>query len=409
MAVTPGAPVLALLRAAAMTGASVLEPALAADVDLDASRADEPRLLLHGRDAVLAELERWWSGEATLIDWHEQLGPEGALVELERLEERGLVTRLRLCLRWREATVQRIWAWEARPRPEAAASPEPAPEAVRAALAPGLAVRRVRPGSGWLARVTDDRGREALLPWERLPAGVVRVVAEPADGWWVVRRELGTGGGVDAAALGQVAAAVHAAFADGQPVAVAARLEDRLTLHAPATAAAERGGRDLVPKQLAAGWECFARVAGPDLAATVLGVLEQPGPLVERLEAIGPATLVHGDLRMERAGLVDAGAARAGGGERRADGSDTGPRELVLDGWGLATWAPAALEAAWAEDAALVDALSGPERDLALLARLADRGWRIGLAAVAHPDPALRGRARDELERHAPGARRALG
>jgi hypothetical protein len=387
MAVTPRAPVLALLRAAAMTGAAALEPALAADVELDASRADEPRVRPRGRDAVLGELGRWWSGEATLIDWAEQVWPEGAIVEIERLEERGRLSRLRLCLRWDGAGVERLWAWETQPRPEAAASPEPLPDAVRAALAPGAVVRRVRPGRGWTARLTADPGREARLPFDRLPAGVVRVIEDPRGGWWVVRREPAGGAAVDASELARAAGAVHRTFADGPPVAAAGRLEDRAALHAPRSAAAERGGRDLVPKQLETGWECFARVAGEAAAATILSALDDPGALAERLRAAGPPTLVHGDLRPERAGRLDG--------------------EVVLDGWALATWAPAALDAAWAEDPTLVDALAEAVREPALLARLADRGWRLGLAAEAHPDPAVRSRARAEIARWTPAALRA--
>ncbi|HEY8584634.1 MAG TPA: hypothetical protein VIL49_16860, partial [Capillimicrobium sp.] len=248
MAVTRPLPALALLKAAAMCGASELAPALAADARLDASRADEPRVRAEGRAAVLAELARWWPGEGTLVDWREGAWPEGAAVTLERLAPGGRVERLRLYLRWdREGLVTELRAYSALPRPAAAASPTGVPPEVLERIAPGgrrepldhsgnsgagldLVVTRageryvakhVAPGGDWIARATHDPGREALLPYDRLPAAVAAVEPDPGGGWWVVSRDLGatlvpaTGplSRADARAVLAAGAEVHAAFA----------------------------------------------------------------------------------------------------------------------------------------------------------------------------------------------------
>lgn len=424
-----------------MSGAAEVADALAPDVRLDASRADEPRVRVRGREAVLAELTRWWPGEGTLVDWHEDAWPNGAAVTLERIDERGHVRRLRLDLHWLDGQITRIWASSARPRPGAARTPVGMPDEVLARVAPGgrreplvqtgatglgldlvvtrggerLIAKRVAPGADWVRRATHDPGREALLPYERLPAAVTAVEADPRGGWWVVARDLGatllppTGPIAHAAARRILAAAatVHAAFADGPPIAAACSLRDRLALHAPATARAEQGHADLVPKQLEAGWDAFAEVAPPDVAAAVLEAVEEPGPLADRLAAAAPSTLLHGDLRADHVALAPDGG-------------------VTLIGWGLACWAPAAFELAWwllhdgqrvaAARERLLDDFAAAEGerhvpealDLALVASLVAGGWLLGRRAVIHPDPGERARAREAIDWFAARARCAL-
>ena len=60
-----------------------------------------------------------------------------------------------------------------------------------------LIAKRVGRGGDWLGRVTNDRGRTALLwqagAFERLPAALdhgIESVVEDGDGWWVVMRDL---------------------------------------------------------------------------------------------------------------------------------------------------------------------------------------------------------------------------
>lgn len=403
-AVGSSAQALALLKAAAMGGWREAVPALDPGVTLDASLADEARVRARGIDPVLGELARWWPGEGTLLDWDEAVHADGALVSLERIDDGGRLRRLRLCVRWEDPTaIAALWAWQAEPRPEARATRAGPPDGVRerleaaarAAVGDGaaLAARRAAAGADWVGRATADPGREALLPHERLPSAIVAVEEDPDGGWWLLEHAP-AGAPPAPGAVAAALAGMHGAFADLAPVAAACRLEDRLALHAPATAAAERGGRDLVPKQLEAGWECFDALAPAPLGDAVRGVLHDPASLAERLRAAEPATLLHGDPR-PRLAAVAAGA-------------------VVLRDWRCATWGPAVLDAALAA-AHAVEAGDGPpetagERalaafgagaaralDLAALAVLADRGWRLGLDAVAHPDPARRAHARAAL------------
>jgi hypothetical protein len=441
MAVTPRAHALARLKAAAMTGAPELAPALAADVTLDASRADEPRRRVAGRGAVLAELARWWPREGTLIDWQEQAWEHGAAVTLERLDEHAHLSRLRLYLRWREGSVVAIWAYAARPRPAAHASPVGMPDEVLARVAPGgrreplvadrsisgagldrvvardgttLIAKRVLPEGDWIGRTTGDPGREALLPYARLPAVVTAVEADPRRGWWVVMRDVsgallpadGLLSHDDARLMLGSAAVLHREFADGPRVEVACALEDRLALHAPSTAEAERGGSDLVPKQLEVGWEGFVASAPSDVAEAVLGVLGDPAWLAAELRAAAPSTLLHGDLRDDNVAVLDG--------------------EAALIDWGLASWGPASVELAWfllhdawriaAPREELLDDFRVAEGDLhseralelGLLSGLVTHGWLLGHSATVHPDPCERAWANAEIAWWSDRARRAL-
>jgi aminoglycoside phosphotransferase (APT) family kinase protein len=161
-----------------------------------------------------------------------------------------------------------------------------------------------------------------------------------------------------------------------------------------------------VPKQLETGWACFAEVVEPDVAGAVAAILDDPAPLAAATLAAAPPTLVHGDLRDDNLGLTRAG--------------------IALIDWGLAAWAPAAVDLAWfllhvawridAPREALLDDFRAAEAerhseaalDLALLGGLATYGWLLGHSAVVHPDPAERTWARDELEWWSERARRGL-
>jgi len=84
-----------------------------------------------------------------------------------------------------------------------------------------------------------------------------------------------------------------------------------------------------------AGWEAFFRLAPPDAAETLRGVLAAPGRWVAAIERL-PRTLVHGDVWGPNLGwlLPTTSAPR------------TGPRLLLLD-WALATAGPATYDPLW--------------------------------------------------------------
>src|SRR4051812_33793946 len=436
----------AQLKAAVMTtGAAELAKLLAEDATVEAHLA-EVDVLAAGRVEAAEELARLWRVPGTLVDWREQIFEGGAAITIERLDEEGAQRRLRLYVVAPDGRAERVHAYEAPPRRVAAG----VPDAVLARLGPGacraalqhdgnsggsidrielgdgtrLIAKRVLPGADWIARATHDPGREALLVLHgalaRAPAavdhGAVGVEEDPGGGWWLLERDLSDVllrpdqrlSREQAGAVLRAAAALHAEFADEPPTPASGlcSLRDRLALHAPATARAERGGNDLVPKQLETGWACFAEVVEPDVAGAIAAILDEPAPLAAATLAAAPPTLVHGDLRDENLGLRDDG--------------------IALIDWGLAGWAPAAIDVAWfllhtawridaTRDELLEDfAAAEGERhtpealDLALLGGLATYGWLLGHSAVIHPDPAERAWARGELGWWSERARRGL-
>jgi hypothetical protein len=440
------AQLVARLKAAVMTtGAAELAELLEEGATVEAHLA-EVDVLAAGRTEAAEELARLWRVPGTLVDWHERIYDGGAAITMERVDEEGAQRRLRLYVVAPDGRAERVHAYEARPRRVAGG----VPEAVLARLGDGacraplehagnsggaldrvvlgdgtrLVAKRVLPGADWIGRATHDPGREALLVLHgalgRAPAavdhGALRVEEDPGGGWWLLERDLS---GVllgpsarlsheQARAVLGAAAALHATFAAEPPAPASGlcSLRDRLALHAPATARAEHGGTDLVPKQLDAGWACFAEVVEPDVAGAIAAILDDPAPLAAATLAAAPPTLVHGDLRDDNLGLT------AGG--------------IALIDWGLAAWAPAAVDLAWlllhvawrvdAPREALLDDFRAAEGerhseaalDLALLGGLAMYGWLLGHSAVIHPDPAERAWARGELAWWSERARRGL-
>jgi aminoglycoside phosphotransferase (APT) family kinase protein len=424
---------LAALKEAVMTGereafAALLDGAAALDASLS-----EVVVHAQGREDAASELARLWRGPGTHVDWSEAVYDDGAAVTVERLGRDGALRRVRLYLHAADGRADHLHAYEARPRPEAAATPAGVPAEVLARLAPGavraplvnagnsggtldrvvlgdgrvLVAKRVLPGGDWIGRATHDPGREALLARcagfpPSVDPGVVAVEEDPRGGWWVLMRDLGaellpegaTLTADDARQLLRAAADLHEAFRGAPPDAGLCSLEDRLRLHSPAVAAAERGHPDLVPKQLEAGWAAFAQAAPRDVAEAVLALVDDPSGLAAATLAAAPATLVHGDFRDDNLGL-------------RADGG------IVLIDWGLAAAAPAPVDFAWfllhvgwrfapalsRDDlvAAFVAAEGGDGLELALLGGLVMYGWLLGHSAVVHPDARERAWARDEL------------
>lgn len=201
-------------------------------------------------------------------------------------------------------------------------------------------VKHVSPATDWIMRATHDAGREAEL-WRSgalhrigdvLGTPVVEV--EPhGDGAFIVMRDISpslwgdqrTVTADEIRGLLEVTRAAHERLAETSPNTLCS-VEDRYRLLGPEVFTAERRSPDLGPKMAQRSWELFPEVAPPDIVELVTAILDDPLPLANELRARGP-TVIHGDLKPDNVG-------------RSPDGF------LALD-WGLAAWAPPAVEVAW--------------------------------------------------------------
>jgi hypothetical protein len=202
-----------------------------------------------------------------------------------------------------------------------------------------LVVKRLS-ADDWVARATHDGGREASL-WidgvlGRMPREIdhaVLAAGREGTGTWLLMRDVSDEllppdrqlTREESRRLLATFVAMHRRFA-GERIDGACSLEDRIMIAAPATVAAEVDGVDYLPKILAVGWEVFAEAMPEDVAAAVLGAVEDPKPLARGLARCAP-TLIHNDLRGANLGLL----------------SD---RTIVLD-WGMAGTGPCELDFAW--------------------------------------------------------------
>jgi hypothetical protein len=398
------------------------------------------RRQIHGRDAIVEHLSGPGAGQ--VLHWDASEWPSGLAATFE-WRGPGSVDRRRWYLRTDEGEIVAWWSYAARPSADSAAEiPERVLEslgagALRAPLdhsgnsgasiervtLPGgtsLIGKRVGPAADWLGRVTGDRGRTAILwhagAFSRLPPSLdhgIETVIEDGDGWWIFMRDLsatflGDERRLSRAESRQVltaAAALHAEFLNDVP-AGAARLSDRLGMSSLRVAEDERTGSDLLPKQIGAAWDAFADSVPGDLGAEVLLAVEDNRALAGALEASGPRTLIHGDLRDDNLGL-------------------TGDSVVLLD-WDLATAGTPTVEFAWylCHDAWRIEAghdeieadyreaegelLSEHEAELGMLTGLVQYGWIFGHSLRVHPDPAEQEWARGELDWWIPRTRRAL-
>ena len=414
---------------------------LSEEAVLDTS-SERGRRRVRGRDAIIAHLSAPGPGE--VLDWQAGEWDPGVAITFEWRGAEG-ANRRRWYARRDGNEVSRSGATRRAPgsnRPLATgyrrrswsssdATPRSAPLAhggnsgaalERVTLADGtrLVAKRVGPEGDWLGRVTRDRGRTALL-WQadafaRMPSqldhGIETVLAD-GDRWWVVMRDLsatflGDERRLTRAESRQIlgaAARLHATFAGDAPGG-AATLSDRLGMTSPRVADAERAGSDLLPKQLEVAWEAFAEAVPEEIATEVVSAALDPAPLAESLEAAGPMTLLHGDLRDDNLGLTD-------------------DRIVLLD-WDLATAGTPTVEFAWylCHDAWRIEAthdeleadfraaegerLDPREAELGLASGLVQYGWILGHSMRIHPDPAEAAWARAELEWWVPRTRRAL-
>ena len=406
------------------------------------SSSERGRHRLTGADAIIDHLGA--PGPGDVLEWDAQEWDEGVAITFEWRGASG-TDRRRWYLRRIGPRIAGWWSYAARPVSERADQAEipaavieqvgagarrmpilhsgnsgAALERITAADGSTLIAKRVGGATDWLGRVTGDRGRTALL-WEsgafsRMPAqidhGIERVVPD-GDGWWVLMRDLSHTFLVEDRRLSRVesrrildaAAAMHAEFAGDVP-AGAADLSARLGMSSLRVVEAERSGPDLLPKQLEAAWDAFADAVPAELAAVVMSAVRDPLPLAAAIDAAGPSTLLHGDLRDDNLGLD----------------SD----RIVLIDWDLATAGAPAVEFAWflCHDAWRVDAthdeleadfraaernlLDDRAAELGMLTGLVQYGWIFGHSLRVHPDPAEQSWARAELDWWVPRTRLAL-
>ena len=273
-----------------------------------------------------------------------------------------------------------------------------------------LVVKRTSPSVDIAMRTTgstvsrEHRLRKAGV-LDRLPPGIGHALVDSwqdGDETVLVMRDLGdtvvgwsrTISRDECRALWAAATAMHRMFAGETPAGLVP-LADRVSLFAPERMRAELASGHQLPGAVLHGWERFAEIVSPDVAAAVIGVLDRPRRLAEPLSR-RPSTLIHGDLWLVNVAFE--------------------AEQVTLLDWDLATWAPPALELALfldgnssqiraGRDEVVADfrALWGDDHDevalrLALFAGLADLGWNKALDAVEHPEPAVRARERADLD-----------
>ena len=433
-----------LLREALQSGDTrPLAAAHAEDALLDLSVQGE-RSLLRGADAIAARLERLWPGRGRLVEWVLAPARNGCAVWSERVAEDGSATRQRQYVQLRGGAIGRHWVFGAPPRttaPQLAGTEAPALferlcvterqsllstgwsgnrlERLRTAERRTLIAKRIDPSADWIGRNSGDQWREGLLftegLFERMPAAIdAAVVAaeHEGDAWWVVLRDvsdrlLDADSPISRDQNRRVLRAANAMWEQfwGERHDFLCDSGARIALARPQVAELERDAVDLLPKQFEAAWEAFAEAVEDDVAQPILALLDDPSPLVSRLESHG-TTLLHGDLRDEQIGFDDG--------------------TLIALDWGAATQGHPVLDLAWymvhdvwrteaTHDEVVEDfRRARGERDdpcavdLLGLLGLMMYGWIFGLCAVIHTDPAERRWAREELAWWVPRARHSL-
>jgi hypothetical protein len=292
----------------------------------------------------------------------------------------------------------------------------------RARLADGtpVVVKRFRPEDDITMIITNDTvGREFAL-WDagvldELPPGVGHCILA---GWHddgtttLVMRDLGDSmldwnrvlTRAECRRVIDAATAVHDAFRDRQPHPALCGLGDRVAILRPSFFRGPASTSHLAAPVIA-GWERFADLVPADVAGAVFRLHDDPTPLVSAL-ASRPCSLQHGDLWLVNIALA--------------------PHEVVLIDWGLASWAPPALEftmflmGAMSNVEATHEQLIADHRSaagdhydeiglsLSYLTTLCDLGWNKALDAAGHDDAAKRATEAAELEWWVARARETL-
>ncbi len=283
-----------------------------------------------------------------------------------------------------------------------------------------LVVKRTSPAVDLVMRRTGAAVSREYRLWRsgvlgRLPLGVGHALV---DAWVdgeetvLVMRDLGAAvvgwdrrlSRDEARRLLGAVTSLHRAFRGGSP-ALLCPLVDRISVFRPDRMAQEADAGNPLAVAVRRGWERFAEIVPPEVAAEVMAMLARPerlaGPLSRR-----PCTLIHGDLWLVNVAFE--------------------PAQVTLLDWDLATWAPPALEFALflAGNSSQVDAtrdeivddfrsLGGDDHDevglgLSLFAGLVELGWNKALDIVEHGDPAVRAREQADLDWWVAQARHTL-
>ena len=192
----------------------------------------------------------------------------------------------------------------------------------------------------WISRATRDTGRVVTMfeqgLFERFPSSIDHAVvaAEHAGRRWsVFMRDVSAHLIADERRLGRSELRrVLAALADlhvtfwGERLDDLCGLADRYNLLSPATGRRERAAGERAGDLILRSWEHFNELVPGEIAGVIVGLAEDPGPLVSLLETCEP-TLIHGDVRLNNLGLAPDRVVLVDWGERT--GSAPAPVELA--------------------------------------------------------------------------------
>ena len=301
-------------------------------------------LAIDGSDQIVRELNGWWSEPGRVDRWDAATSDGGLRVMLERSWGNGATDREGQfhLLHVRRGRIAEHWVFCVHARygpPPVIDGPVPSflrdarertplPHAgdsgsylERVLLADGRTaiVKHISPSVDWIMRATHDTGREAEL-WEAghlqelssIDVPTFGVEREGHDGWAIAMRDVSETLVADRSPVGreenrrflEAADALHRQF-DGRVLPGLCSLADRLFMFSPGVALTEHGRSFLMPKILGRAWELFPEVVGDDdVASIMLGLLDDPAPLITELAREG-ATLLHGDYYDSNLGLTD--------------------------------------------------------------------------------------------------------
>jgi hypothetical protein len=399
------------------------------------------RIVRRGSSEILATFQAWWPEPAEVVDWRTSTFATGLEIRAERTDAAipcarhqahhvhlsgDLVARQVVVPRRARVGVEFPPAVDGSLLARARARVPLLHEGVSGSLlerivlddGTPLVVKHVSRSLDWIARATDDPGREALLGLDgvfgRLPQGIdpaIVSVERADDGWRIFMRDVSdllTPPGTrvsreDNRRMFELIAKMHRVFL-GQRIDHLASAESHIVFLTPATAAREQGCETFL-RVIERGAEVLPSLVEPDLVEVLFTVVAEPSGLAGELRACG-TTLVHGDVRYANIGL------RPGG--------------MVLIDWGLATLAPPSVDLAFFLSSGLVDVevdrrraledareiwgdlIDDRSMALALLAEAVGTIWFEAMRIADHADERERARSADELSWWTARARDAL-
>jgi len=292
-----------------------------------------------------------------------------------------------------------------------------------------LFLKRVSRRWDYFMRVSDDRhGREAAI-WadgllDRLPpemAHVYLAVARDGDGWAILMRDVGPAltainGNITSAQHERIVTALvatHAAYWDLAPIDYGCDPWHHYHVVSPDAALRDTGPRGPMHAIISDGWEKLVSLLDPGIASQVLGLANDPTPLVTALAPL-PQTLTHADARPANIGidgetvvLIDWALA----------GRDVAGLDIVWYVAGAGSRCPTSREDALALYERELAARLGPRldqcdwaaiRDLSLLGGLLRHGW-IAARVAYQSNPAQRDAGRADVAWWQEAARAGLG